>query len=181
MFDDARSKRVVLVVHCLLNQNARSDGYAFFPGVMGEAARVLSESGAGVLQMPCPELLCLGLKREQHHAPEVGIRDALGTEEGQACCRKIARQLVHQVTEYLRHGFEIVGVVGNDRSPACGVDETSDHEGAPRPGPGAFIEVLQAELAAAGLALPFIAIRDAEWAESAAKMRALLGRRGGIP
>ena len=46
MFDDKRSKRVVLVAHCLLNQNARIDRYAFFPGAMGKAAQVLLDTDA---------------------------------------------------------------------------------------------------------------------------------------
>ena len=63
MFEDMRSKKVVLVLHCLLNQNARIDTCAYFPGAMGEAAEATVVSGIGVLQMPCPELQCLGLAR----------------------------------------------------------------------------------------------------------------------
>lgn len=33
MFTDARSKRVIFVAHCLLNQNSISDGTADYPGV----------------------------------------------------------------------------------------------------------------------------------------------------
>ena len=56
MFDDKRSKNVVLVAHCVLNQNARIDQCGRFPGAMGEVAQALIESDAGILQMPCPEL-----------------------------------------------------------------------------------------------------------------------------
>jgi hypothetical protein len=38
MFEDQRSKKVVLALHCLLNQNARIDTCARSSGVMGEAA-----------------------------------------------------------------------------------------------------------------------------------------------
>ena len=48
-----------MVAHCLLNQNARIDRCAYFPGAMGEAAQALLDSGVGVLQMPC-----LGSARE---------------------------------------------------------------------------------------------------------------------
>ena len=36
MFDDARSKRVVVLAHCLLNQNAISDGTADLPSQFDE-------------------------------------------------------------------------------------------------------------------------------------------------
>ncbi len=32
MFTDKRSKRVIFVAHCILNQNAISDGTADYPG-----------------------------------------------------------------------------------------------------------------------------------------------------
>ena len=179
MFDDKRSKRVVLVAHCLLNQNARIDRYAFFPGAMGKAAQVLLDSGVGILQMPCPELTCLGLDRKGHRAMEIGIREALAEEEGRQCCRQIARQLVYQIQEYQRHGFEIVGVVGNDGSPACGVDRTYDHEKGQGQGAGTFIAVLRKEFARNDIHVPFIAVQDLAWEENALKVEALLsGTKG---
>jgi predicted secreted protein len=175
MFDDERSKRVILVAHCLLNQNARIDRYAFFPGAMGKTAQVLIDSGVGILQMPCPELLCLGLDREGHQAMQIGIREALAEEEGRACCQQIARHLVYQIQEYRRHGFEIVGVVGNDGSPACGVDRTYDCQKGQVPGAGTFIAVLREELTRNDIHVPFIAVQDLAWEENAARLEALLG------
>ena len=43
MFTDARSKRVIFVAHCVLNQNAISDGTADFPGTDEALARRLLE------------------------------------------------------------------------------------------------------------------------------------------
>jgi len=63
MFDDARSRRVVFVAHCILNQNAISDGTADFAGSFEPVVDALCRSGVGMCQMPCPELLCLGLDR----------------------------------------------------------------------------------------------------------------------
>ncbi len=63
MFNDGRSKRVLFLAHCLLNQNAISDGTAVCPASYRELLRVLLDAEVGILQMPCPELCCLGLDR----------------------------------------------------------------------------------------------------------------------
>jgi predicted secreted protein len=175
MFGDRRSKRVILVLHCLLNQNARIDGCAYFPGAMGDAARAVVDSGAGVLQMPCPELHCLGLDRSGRirHGADIGIREALLEGEGEKACRSLVRHVMADVSEYRKHGFRIVGVVGNDGSPACGVDITHYVDGE-RPGVGAFMTMLREELEKLGLRVPFVALRDHEWDEGTRRVRALL-------
>lgn len=40
--------------------------------------------------------------------------------------RRLARQFARQITDYQRGGFEVVGVVGVDASPTCGVMTTLD-------------------------------------------------------
>jgi hypothetical protein len=44
MFIDHRSKRIVLVAHCILNQNAISDGTAHFPGSFRDVVDTLVPS-----------------------------------------------------------------------------------------------------------------------------------------
>ncbi|MCE5189281.1 MAG: hypothetical protein LLF75_08920 [Eubacteriales bacterium] len=63
MFEDARSRKVVFVAHCILNQNSISDGTASFPGSNELVLRALLDAKIGIVQMPCPELSCLGLDR----------------------------------------------------------------------------------------------------------------------
>jgi predicted secreted protein len=175
VFDDQRSKKVILVLHCLLNQNARIDRCAYFPGAMGEAAEAVVASGVGVLQMPCPELHCLGLDRSgrMQGGADIGIREALLEGKGRGACEALVQHVVRDVNEYRKHGFEIIGVVGNDGSPACGVKLTHYVSGE-APGEGAFMMLLREELANAGLDLPFVALRDNEWSERAARVKALL-------
>ena len=176
MFDDQRGKKVILVLHCLLNQNARIDGCSYFPGAMGEAARAVIDSGVGVIQMPCPELQCLGLDRSgrMRDGADIGIREALIEEKGHTTCRDLVRQVIADVKDYQKHGFQVIGVVGNDGSPACGVDITHYVDRGEGPGPGAFMIVLREELTKCGLDLPFVALRDHEWSERAARVKALL-------
>lgn len=63
MFDDVRSKKVVFIAHCILNQNAISDGTAVYPAAFREVVRMFLDENTGIVQMPCPELCCLGLDR----------------------------------------------------------------------------------------------------------------------
>jgi len=175
MFTDARGKKVLLVAHCVLNQNARIDECAYFPGAMPEIARDIVDSGIGIYQLPCPELLCLGLDRAGRYrdGKDIGIREALLEGESGWKCRELAVRVMEDVTEYARHGFRLVGVVGNDGSPACGVVSTHYVDGE-RAGAGAFMLVLREELQARGHDLPFVATRDHEWEERAEVIRQLL-------
>ena len=175
MFDDQRSKKVILVLHCLLNQNARIDGCGYFPGAMGEAAEAVVASGIGVVQMPCPELHCLGLDRSGRlrDGKDIGIREALLEGDGASACARLVALVMRDVDEYVRHGFRLIGVIGNDGSPACGVNITSYLEGE-APGPGAFMMKLREELSARGLDVPFVALRDHEWEERTARIKKLL-------
>lgn len=176
MFEDKRSKKVILVLHCLLNQNARIDTCAYFPGAMGDAARVIIDSGIGVLQMPCPELDCLGLDRSgrMRDGEDMGIRESLLEKDGGKCCRELVERVMVDVKEYLKHGFEIVGVVGNDGSPACGIELSHFVDGSERPSPGAFMIMLREALEEVGLDIPYVALRDHKWEERTERVKALV-------
>ena len=63
MFSDQRSRRVIFVAHCILNQNAISDGTACYPAAHTAVIQAILDAQAGIVQLPCPELCCLGLDR----------------------------------------------------------------------------------------------------------------------
>lgn len=162
MFDDARSKKVVLLAHCLLNQNSISDGTADLPSQFSEIIEYLMANNIGMIQMPCPELTCLGLDRGDERGSErplleenTRIRVLLCEQEHGGTLRRMAGQLVNQIQQYRSHGFHVVGVIGVDRSPSCGV-ETTTRGGAEVHGMGVFVEVLSEALAESGLVLPMI-------------------------
>lgn len=64
MFTDNRSKKIIVLAHCLLNQNSISDGTADLPGQFTEIVRLIMRNDIGMIQLPCPELHCLGLDRQ---------------------------------------------------------------------------------------------------------------------
>ena len=165
MFTDGRSRRVVFLAHCLLNQNAISDGTAEVPAAHREILRTVLDARVGVVQLPCPELCCLGLDRGDPKGGErpvvaenTRIRRAMGQPEASARLRELTDQVVWQIREYQKHGFAVLGIVGVDRSPCCGVNTTSDQD-RELPGRGVFIASLRAALESAGLTVPVIGIK----------------------
>jgi len=165
MFRDARSKRVLLVAHCVLNQNAKLDRCAHYPGVVSGVTQLLVNAGIGLLQMPCPELMCLGLGRHAEQgttatveAEDTRIAERMSQADARSICQRLVEDLVYQVREYRQHGFEIAGLVGVNGSPSCGVETTwcDDQEHA---GPGTFIEMLQAEFECGGVPIPMRGIK----------------------
>ncbi len=179
MFDDGRSKRVVLLAHCLLNQNAISDATAIAAGAVRELVDVFMDADVGILQMPCPELCCLGLDRGDEKGgtrdvviENTRIRKAMESGRANEELQVLADQVLHQIREYSRHGFEILGVIGCNRSPNCGVDTTSK-EDCEVPGQGLFMEKLMAGVSELGPEIPFIGIKGSD--DLTQKAKNLLG------
>ncbi len=134
---DERSRRVVLVSHCLLNQNTRYAGGATRPGAVSEAIDELIKGGYGIHQLPCPERRAWGgvLKRHSlrlYHSKGGPLYPIRGPLLGafvrwtKVIYRRMARQVADEVADYHRAGIEVVGVVGIGASPTCGVTTTVD-------------------------------------------------------
>ena len=160
MFTDGRSRKVVFVAHCLLNQNAISDQTAVYPAAFREVVDFFLERDVGIVQMPCPELCCLGLDRgdpaggtREVTVENTRIRAAMAEPVPHEMLTRLADLVLLQIREYHKHGFQILGIVGANRSPNCGVDTTSA-DNQELPGRGLFMEELERRLtAAAGLAI----------------------------
>ncbi len=63
---DERGRRVVLVSHCLLNENTRYAGGATRPGAVVEIIDELIAAGYGIHQLPRPERLAWGGVLKRH-------------------------------------------------------------------------------------------------------------------
>jgi predicted secreted protein len=177
LFQDKRSKRVIFVSHCLLNQNAMIDGLACYPGVFREAVDAMLASGCGIVQLECPEMRVLGLDRKVDindprttGSEDTRVRILMEKRSGRSCCRKMADKVVYQIEQYLRSGFVVAGVLGINASPTCGV-ETSWSDGTEVPGAGVFIQELQKSLVRHNLKVPVcgINLNDPEQATNAVR------------
>lgn len=166
MFTDIRSKRVIFVAHCVLNQNSISDGTADYPSTNTDVVRILINEQVGIVQMPCPELCCLGLDRGNilgAQSPVVientRIRKEMQKSPATEQLAVLVNQVVLQITEYHKHGFEILGIIGINRSPCCGVDTTSDNDNEIN-GQGVFIKAIKEALTKKNLLIPMIGIKS---------------------
>ena len=152
-----RSRRVVVLCHCILNASAIVEGEAAYPGAMENLLLPLAREGIGIVQLPCPESTFLGLKRwgmtsEQYDTPAFRRH-----------CASILEPFIDQIEDALENGVEILGIVGVKGSPSCGVSATClgyrggstgcGQEARRAEGPGVFVEVLRQELFARGLDL----------------------------
>jgi predicted secreted protein len=187
MFDDTRSKKVVVLAHCLLNQNSISDGTADLPSQFEEIVQFLMSRRIGLIQLPCPELLCLGLDRDDRRGAErplleenTRIRGLMGEAGHVHVLRERANDLVQQLREYRSHGFEVLGVIGVDRSPSCGVATTSIG-GSEQQGKGVFFEILAAVLEENGITIPMIGTKTSEPEASLEKVKHLLVQEESVP
>jgi len=165
MFTDARSKKVILVAHCILNQNAKIDRCAHYPGAMREVTQALLDAGVGIIQMPCPELLYLGLDRQTEKDKETTIEsedDRVGVLMNKTVprvlCGKISYDLIYQIKQYKLNDFEVIGMLGINGSPTCGV-ETTWADGKETEGSGIFIKIFKEESADQGVKIPIRGIK----------------------
>jgi predicted secreted protein len=93
--------------------------------------------------MPCPEFPCLGLEKE--------LYGQLSEEDLRACFRKLALTVIDQAEAYLADGYDILGIIGMNPSPSCGVEVTKgkgtmlgiDRDTSEKEASGVFIEKLQ--------------------------------------
>ncbi len=115
LIEDGRSKKVAFVAHCLLNQNAKVNGFVKVPAGYSKLVKYLFDKGYGIAQLPCPETACLGLHRWWHVREQY---DGAGYRE---FCRRILQPTIFMMKEFYKEGFKIV-VIGVDGSPSCGVN-----------------------------------------------------------
>ena len=187
---DERSGRAAFVCHCLLNENTRYLGGAFRPGAVPEVVGPYLRDGIGICQLSCPEQLAWGgvLKRRlllAYGRPRLGrvIRPLLPALTAYTALRYrlLAGRVAGQIADYQDSGFDVVGVVGVDASPTCGVTTTLDLNaslqaiagcplnrldrtfmndtvvnGSARPGRGLFISALDGALARRGRQVPLL-------------------------
>lgn len=180
---------MVFVSHCLLNENTRYLGGACRQGAVREIVQACLDAGVGIVQMPCPEQHAWGgvLKRRLlwFYGAEGTMRYRLGVLTlplllwwTRRKYRRLARQVGDQLADYHASACSVVGIIGVDGSPSCGVRRTVDMRpcleqlGRLRPaaraedvnaivgqcaidGTGMFVAQLQKEIARRRLAIPF--------------------------
>lgn len=155
---DNRSGRVIFLSHCILNQNARMVNCGDFPAMFEPLIDYLKKKQVGLIQMPCIELYCLGLGR-------FDVRVGMETPAGMKRLERLIDDQVFTMREYLFQGFEIVGILGKQVSPSCGVTRTwlDNRE---QDGQGVWIRELKKRLVKEKLDIPIHGVADFKQDES---------------
>jgi len=165
---DQRSKKIAVVCHCVLNQNAKIEGIARYPGTFRPVVERLLDAEVGIYQMPCPEMTFFGISRWS------AVKDQYSSPFFRRHAQNLADRVVDELVDYIRRGYRVVCVIGMNGSPACGVDLTPQAADAPWGGRipgvpsrrlvsdmGAFMEVLGSTLDKQGLGeIPFIGLPE---------------------
>jgi len=120
-------QKIVFVSHCILNTASKVVLYNQEEIDAEEALRkkfmhkAIDES-IQLIQLPCPEFTLYGANRWGH------VSNQFNNVFFRNHCRKILTPIIDQLKEYLAHQerFEILGIVGIDGSPSCGVDYTCE-------------------------------------------------------
>ncbi|MCK4260132.1 MAG: hypothetical protein KAX49_14225 [Halanaerobiales bacterium] len=108
-----RKNKIVLLAHCILNQNSVIKGWARARGAFPTVIEFLLREGIGIVQLPCPEQRFLGLQRPPMTVEEYDTLDYRNH------CQKLLNGLMEELLNYREHGLELVGVIGIGNSPSC--------------------------------------------------------------
>jgi predicted secreted protein len=109
-----RSKKLVLVTHCILNQNSVVEPLARAKGPF-KIVKMLVDEGIGLIQLPCPELRFLGITRKPMEKNEYD------TNEYRALCRELFTPILQELLVYKDSGYEIMGIIAINGSPSCSI------------------------------------------------------------
>ncbi|MEN1758940.1 CD3072 family TudS-related putative desulfidase [Anoxynatronum sibiricum] len=139
-----RKKQLLLVAHCVLNQNAVIRDWERAQGGFNELVHAMLAENLGIIQLPCPEFAFSGEDRPPRTKNEYD-KPAYRTL---CCC--LAQPVVEQAKEYQRQGYLIKGLVGIGESPSC---DTLGNR-------GIFMEVLLAMMSEAGVELKTLDISE---------------------
>ena len=180
-----RSKKIVVLSHCLLNCNSKVEGLSTYSSMLKKLIEYIILNDYAIIQLPCPELEMYGIKRWGH------VKNQFDNEHFRNQCNKMLKSYINQFKDYLLHGYEIKCIIGVEKSPSCGVDKTciSSSWGGTINNKnikekidsieivnesGVFIEELEKMLKNEDLDIPLIAVDEEDIDESLINIRKIL-------
>jgi predicted secreted protein len=124
-----------------------------FPGLIAPVVEFCLKNDINIMQMPCPETLSPagGLGRSPHGKvwyEAEGLRDT---------AREIARSQVDYMARLLAQQLEIIGIIGVEFSPACGVKYLNKGRSIVR-AKGIYVEELERAMTERAITVPIIGI-----------------------
>lgn len=108
-----RNKRIIVLSHCILNQNSVVRDWERAAAGFNEIIQILINKNIAILQLPCPEFTFLGENRKPMS------RDEYDTADYRKHVRTSCQNVVDQIAEYQKHDYHLLGLVGIAESPSC--------------------------------------------------------------
>ena len=109
-----RDKKLILLSHCILNQNSVVLPLARSKGGFLIAKSILDE-GIGIIQLPCPEFKFLGPERKPMNKEEYD------SPEYRSLCRDLFVPILQDIKKYLAQDYSLLGILGINESPTCSI------------------------------------------------------------
>lgn len=107
-----KGRKIVLISHCILNQNTVVEGLERAEGAFPLAEEII-QSGTGIIQLPCPEFFYEGLKRKGMEYEEYDTGDY------REKCRILLQSVIWQINMFIKSGYRFSGIIGINESPSC--------------------------------------------------------------
>ncbi|MFD3157043.1 CD3072 family TudS-related putative desulfidase [Haloimpatiens sp. FM7330] len=109
-----RNKKLILISHCILNQNSVVKPLARAKGAFPIIKSFIDE-GVGIIQLPCPEFKFLGPNRKPMSKEEYD------TPQYRELCRNLFLPILEDIKKYIENGYELQTIIGINQSPTCSI------------------------------------------------------------
>lgn len=171
-------QKILIVSHCYLNEAVklknRSDAERIEERLVKRSfIREMITNDIEFIQLPCPEFIIYGSRRWGHAASQ------FDTPFFRCEARNMLKPVLMQIQEYYINPerFELMGILGINGSPSCGIDYTYDGDWGGEftdrdclnnilgtihcaYKPGIFVQVLKEMLAEYQISLPFYSLEN---------------------
>lgn len=116
-----RLKKIVLVAHCILNQNVVVYPLARAKGAFTNILLDYTREDYGLYQLPCPEFKFLGLSRKPMS------KEAYNSKEYLDLCEQLVEEVIKDLQIFRSDNHEISILHGIKQSPTCSISGERGH------------------------------------------------------
>jgi len=168
MKKDKRTKRFIFIPFCFICPAFQAEGIVkdSWAKTVKPVVEVLVEQDVNIVQMPCPESLFGGLKKNLKRQPASIIK--YDNPDFRRHCHKLALETAKSIKAILSSGYQVVAILGLEYSPACSTKLQYTNKGTIHRS-GIYMEYLQNLLKTEKIDIPFVGINK-RWPKKSQKL-----------